>query len=293
MLESTPRKSSWVIYLLSAVLFFLFAWLFAFVIDDINDIDYPDRSAVFAEYVDADLDERRKEVESDLRDINSRITSTSSSLENVKSATGGENKENIKRFSDLLLNLESEKNNLLDVQQEIQLEYGPQFRKYEDAFDEVWSAHRFTVAVYKLLFVVPLFVFISWQRWRRRESALSPIYLSAQIAAFWHLGVVANDHFPEAVFKYIAIFVGIAIIVAILVNLLGRASNPKDMDLLKLRRKSYANSICPNCAFPIRNKEGKAYTCPGCGTALYSECSACPEIRHTLLPHCSSCGITA
>ena len=90
MLESTPRKSSWVIYLLSAVLFFLFAWLFAFIIDDLGDVSAPNHSKILHEHVAPDLIKERRVVEDELRAVNTLIGSTRASLENAKSALGAD-----------------------------------------------------------------------------------------------------------------------------------------------------------------------------------------------------------
>jgi predicted RNA-binding Zn-ribbon protein involved in translation (DUF1610 family) len=290
MLKATPRSSTWVIHILSVVLFFLISWLFSFVIDDLNDIDAPDHQQVLEQYVDIDLYNRRSKAKSDLKVINAAIKTTSGSLDNIKSASGGNNAPNLVRFSNELIKQELEKTELLAELKLIEREFAPQDKKYRAEWQALWDAHRFWIAVYKLAFIIPMFILASWLRSRRRDSAMKPIFTALLIAAFWHLGVIANDHFPEVVFKYIAIAVGITIVLAALVHLLRRASQPRDLDLLKLRREAYANHICSCCAFPIRRHEDSNYICPSCGTQLFGSCNSCQTTRHSLLPYCGNCG---
>ena len=290
MLEATPRKSTWVIHLLSIILFFLIAWLLSFVIDDLNDIGKPDDAAVYSQYVDQDLANERSRLKQQIKNLEQQINNSSQSLKNIQNASGGNTNENLVKFSNLLIEQESRKNDFLVQLEKVETEFAPQYAEYHFAWNKVWAAHRLWVAVYKLAFIIPVFILAAFVRSRRRASALRPIYTSMLIASFWHLGVIANDHFPEVVFKYIAIAVGIVIVLAALVHLLQRASAPKDLDLLNLRRAAYANSICACCAFPIRRQENSDYTCPSCGTELFAKCRTCATIRHRLLPYCASCG---
>ncbi|MDG2310056.1 MAG: hypothetical protein P8L98_05705, partial [Planctomycetota bacterium] len=211
---SAPTSTStWVIRILSVVLFFLIAWLFSFVIDDLNDIDAPDRQQVLEQYVDVDLYNRRSKAKSDLEEINDTIKTTSGSLDNIKSASGGNNADDaIAGMSNELIAHESEKKELIAKLKLIEKEFAPQDKKYRAAWAELWNEHRLWVAVYKLAFIIPMFVLAAWLRSRRRNSAMKPIFTSLLVASFWHLGVIAGDHFPELVFKYIAIAVGIAIV---------------------------------------------------------------------------------
>ena len=279
------------IHILSAILFFLVAWLLAFVIDDLNEVNEPNSNKLYAQYVDQDLSDDRTHVKQQIKNLAAQIKGTSESLKNVQNASGTATNESLFKFSNLLIEQETRKNEFLIKLEKIEAEFAPQNEKYRAAWSDVWESHRFWVAVYKLSFIIPVFLIAALTRSRRRDSALKPIYTAILIAAFWHLGVIANDHFPEIVFKYIAIAVGIAIVLAALVHLLRRASSPQDLDLLKLRRESYAKSICACCAFPIRrNNDSDDYTCPGCGTELFGQCGSCNTTRHRLLPYCASCG---
>lgn len=286
----TSHQSSWGIRFLSFLLFVLFSWLFSFIIGDLDDIGRPDRTEVFEQYVDMDLNASREEVQLELRQMDKKIATTVRSLENIKIASGGETNESLVSFSASLIDQEAQKKDLLLRLQSIESDFQPQHKKFMSAWDHLWRDHRFDVAVYKLLLVIPAFLLGAWVRSRNRASALRPIYTAFLASSFLFLGIIANDHFPEIVFKYIAIFVGLAIVLAMLVHLLRRVSSPKDLDLLKIRREAYAKDICSNCAFPMSREGGKEYICPGCGTGLFGTCGECGAIRHSLLPYCGSCG---
>ena len=282
----TPASTStWVIRILSVVLFFLIAWLFSFVIDDLNDVGEPNHQQTLEQYVDVDLSRERVKAKTDLRIINDKVNATGEAIDKLKSA--GADFEKLRGIQE---NQVAEMTRLRVKLQDIEKEFAPQDEKYRAAWAGLWDEHRLWVAVYKLTFIIPVFVLAAWLRSRRRDSAMKPIFTSLLVASFWHLGVIAGDHFPELVFKYIAIAVGIAIVLATLVHLLRRASKPRDLDLLKLRRESYANNICPCCRFPIRRNDNDNYTCPSCGTQLFVACHSCQVTRHSLLPYCSSCG---
>ena len=283
--SATTSKSTWVIRILSVVLFFLIAWLFSFVIDDLNDVGAPNNQQTLEQYVDVDLSRERVKAKTDLRIIRDKVNATGEAIDKLKSA--GADFEKLRSIQE---NQVAEMTRLSAKLQDIEKEFAPQDKKYRAAWAELWGEHRLWVAVYKLTFIIPMFVLAAWLRSRRRNSAMRPIFTSLLVASFWHLGVIAGDHFPELVFKYIAIAVGIAIVLATLVHLLRRASEPRDLDLLKLRRESYANNICPCCRFPVRRNDNDNYTCPSCGTQLFGACHLCQVTRHSLLPYCSSCG---
>ncbi|MFT7517048.1 MAG: hypothetical protein ACI84O_000836 [Myxococcota bacterium] len=290
MLKPTPRKSTWVVRLLSVVLFFLIAWLLSFVTSDLNDVGRPNQEAVRKQHIDQELSVERNLVTQQIKTLTRQIKSSRDSLDNIKNASVLDSDREVVRFSNLLIEKELKKNELQDRLEIIEADYLPQEKQYYTAWQSLWDTHRFWVAVYKLAFIIPVFLLAALVRSRRRESAVKTIYTAILVAAFYHLGAIMHDHFPEIVFKYLAIGVGIAIVLTTLVHLLRRASAPKDLDLLKLRRESYANSICACCTFPISASGDHDYTCPGCGTKLFGDCDSCSATRHCLLPYCASCG---
>ncbi|MDE0586290.1 MAG: zinc ribbon domain-containing protein [Planctomycetota bacterium] len=282
--KSAPTPT-WTIRILSVVLFFLIAGLFSFVVDDLNDIGAPSRIQILEQSVDMELSSERDKASADLKTINRKIEATGADIEQLKRAGADFSKQ-----KSMQENQVAEKTSLDARLQEIEKEFAPQDKKYRAEWGTLWSEHRLWVAVYKLSFIIPMFILASWLRSRHRNSAMRPIFTSLLVASFWHLGIIAGDHFPDIVFKYIAIAVGIAIVLASLVHLLRRAFEPRDLDLLKLRRESYANNICSCCRFPVRRNDNDNYTCPSCGTQLFGSCNSCQTTRHSLLPYCGSCG---
>jgi predicted RNA-binding Zn-ribbon protein involved in translation (DUF1610 family) len=231
------------------------------------------------------LSRERAKAYADLKAINGKIEATGEDINQLKSAGADFAKQ-----KGIQENQVAEKTSLDAKLHDIEKEFAPQDKKYRAKWAILWDEHRLWVAVYKLAFIIPMFILASWLRSRRRNSAMKPIFTSLLVATFWWLGIIAGDHFPELVFKYIAIAVGLAIVLASLVHLLRRASEPRDLDLLKLRRESYANNICACCRFPVRRNDNDNYTCPSCGTQLFGSCNSCQTTRHSLLPYCGSCG---
>lgn len=171
---------------------------------------------------------------------------------------------------------------------------------------------RFRVAVMKLSFLVPVFLVISVLFMKYRTTAYWPLVWAAFLAAFIKVGVVAHKYFPEEYFKYIAWVVITGIVLRILIYLIRLVVAPKKDLLIKQYQQFYDKHLCPVCTKPIKigplryaNWKKKAtvmaapgtdmdkqqiYTCPSCGTELYSKCEKCGQIRHTLLPYCEHCG---
>ena len=159
---------------------------------------------------------------------------------------------------------------------------------------ELWrtadARHRFRVAASKMAFVVPMFLFAAWLTVKRKDSILAPIHKALLVASFWWIGVVMFEHFPREFFKYIAIGAAILIVVLFLVRSLRNAAQPQDEVLLRRRREAYQASRCPECAYPVPPETGAAMACASCGVELFGPCGSCSGIRHTLLPHCRTCG---
>lgn len=159
---------------------------------------------------------------------------------------------------------------------------------------ESWSAayarHRFKIAALKTAFVVPVFLFAAWLTVKRKESIIAPIHKALLVASFWWVGVVMFEHFPREFFKYIAIGAAILIVLLFLIRSLRNAAQPQDEVLLRRRREAYQARRCPECAYPVPDETGTAMSCASCGVELYGSCTTCSEVRHTLLPHCRSCG---
>ena len=183
-----------------------------------------------------------------------------------------------------------------------------------DAFEQQSRDHRLRIAALKLGVVVPLLLAAAWVVLRWRGSAYAPILLAVLVAAFWRVGVVMHEYFPQEWFRYIAVGAGIAVVLAFLIQLIRSATSPGPGRLLKQNREAYHRGRCPVCGYAIRGDRhgrvvrfGKAaavpavsvadeevqprpYSCPACGERLFETCAKCDAIRHSLLPYCESCG---
>jgi predicted RNA-binding Zn-ribbon protein involved in translation (DUF1610 family) len=176
------------------------------------------------------------------------------------------------------------------------------------------------VAVYKLAFLLPLFLCAAALWLKGRTSPYRPLVYAAILATAWKVGVVMHAHFPARVFKYVAIGAGILTVVVALVKLIRTVVAPRRDWLLKQYREAYSRHRCPICSDPIQRgplrlatwtRKGPAlsggaaaavavagateaaqepYVCPACGTRLFERCESCSHTRHSLLPYCESCG---
>lgn len=175
--------------------------------------------------------------------------------------------------------------------------------------------YRLRAALLKLSFLVPVFLGVSFLFMKYRAAAYWPLVWAAFIAVFVKIGFVAHAYFPRQYLKYIAILVIIGIVLRLLVYLIRMIATPRKDLLIKQYQQFYDKHLCPICTKPIKagplrytgwkkettvlgapgveSYEQKPYTCPSCGTNLYSKCSSCGSIRHTMLPYCEHCGAEA
>jgi hypothetical protein len=176
---------------------------------------------------------------------------------------------------------------------------------------QLTERYRLRAAFFKLAFLVPVFLLLSFLFIKFRAGTYGPLVWAAFIAAFVKIASVAHEYFPRQYFKYIAILVVMAIVLRLLVYLIRMIAVPKRDLLIKQYQQFYDRHLCPICTKPIKTGplryagdrkraavipsapadcEPQAYTCPACGTSLYRACSDCGKIRHTLLPYCEHCG---
>lgn len=180
-------------------------------------------------------------------------------------------------------------------------------------FRGVYQKYRFRVAVLKLFFLVPVFVAASFLFLKFRSGPYWALVWAAFLASFIKMAMVAHEYFPGEYFKYIALLVIIGVVLRFLVYLIRMIVAPKTELLLKQYQQHYDKCLCPVCGKPIRSGplrfigalgkktqvlagqtaaavQQEPYTCPSCGTDLYHKCTACGNVRHTLLPYCERCG---
>ncbi len=185
---------------------------------------------------------------------------------------------------------------------------------FNDEYREQYAQHRFMVASLRLMFLVPLLALFAWLSFRMRKSPYILIINAALFALFARTYLVMFEHFPRDFFKYIAILSIIIVVLSFLIYRVRLALKPLPAWLMNQYREAYMRRLCPVCSFPIQqgplkfarwSKKGlaalpnlaevpgdsdKPYTCPSCGTKLFDKCGSCGALRHTLLPHCESCG---
>lgn len=183
-------------------------------------------------------------------------------------------------------------------------------------FNQLQTRHNFKVATAKLAVLLPLLGLVVWLFLKQRNSLYAPLVHGFGLALLFKVGQVMHEHFPTRYFKYILILLAIAVVTRILVYLLRATAFPKLDWLLKQYREAYEHYFCPVCNHPIRRGPrqhlfwtrgslkklevpalpgalaDEPYVCPACATALFQECAACKQIRHTLLPACTHCGDT-
>jgi hypothetical protein len=219
------------------------------------------------------------------------------------------NQQYIRQVSELILGRQQKEEELTAIKEKIVLcekEAGA-------AYTSVSEKHRLKIAAFKLSFLVPVFLIFSWLFMRYRTGTYWPLVWAAFLASFLKITFVAHEYFPSRYFKYIAILVVLAIVLRILVYLVRMIAAPKPDLLLKQYQQDYDKCLCPICSKPIRTGplrfagcrkrtavvvtpqdsqsiRQEPYTCPSCGTTLYSKCDDCGQVRHTLLPYCEHCG---
>ena len=174
--------------------------------------------------------------------------------------------------------------------------------------------HNIVVASFKLLFLIPLALGVSWLFSKKRTTVHRPLIYASGIAIYWKPGLVIHEHFPSRFFKYALILVALGIVLKSLVYLLSMIVAPKRDWLLKQYREAYEKFLCPICGYPIRRGplkylfwtsrslkkmaiprsaetvKDEPYTCPCCATALFEKCDDCDSVRPALLPACDHCG---
>ncbi len=328
MSHTTPRAATRAIRFLSVLLFLFVAWLFDFILSDIGNSKGPQLQTYHSEAVDPALVQReqdliqettklngsknrRKEIQENLRasmEVAKETMEQMAGLHRLSLERGIEPstdqskaiaeaqqryiqsqssfEEANEKIADLNASAHALGQELNYTREMLEEQRKPAFGKWQRAHD----IHEFKAAGLKLIFIVPVFLLGAFSIARRKDSLYRPIFMAIFVASFWQLGLVMHEHFPSEFFKYIAILAGIVIVMTFLVRTLQSAAKPQPAALLNRRREAYHKEICPACAYPFPNARATAYTCPSCGTGLFSACSSCGESRHDLLSFCSHCG---
>jgi len=210
----------------------------------------------------------------------------------------------------------SEQQRSVDRQIEtLQNEIDEKQKPAQEEYRKLLRRHEIKQACLKLGFLLPIFLLCAWLLFEKRTGTYAPIAIAFIVASFWKSGTVLFQHLPLVYFKYLAIGAAIAIVLSFLVHLIRLAAAPKRDWLLKQYKEAYNKHLCPICAYPIERgvfkqavwtakgpkligsasrlenaEEEKPYSCPFCGEKLFETCGQCGAVRHSLLPHCLSCG---
>ncbi|MEC9477138.1 MAG: hypothetical protein VX764_08880 [Planctomycetota bacterium] len=338
-------------FFLCTLLTLLFIWVLSFFIGDISDIKGPDTDAYFADLDQApmellkDLEDQKAEVARQVRRKQEAQKDYKASMENARQVL--EEVADLQRLSiekghappeSDVKALADARERFLAAQEQFEttnvevtelnvrsFDLSDQIREQKEvvsehrrpAFDRIYAAnraHRMEIAFYQLLIQLPLFLYAAWLVRSGKKSPYRPIYLSALVATFWAVAVIAWENFPMEYFKYVAIFTAILITLGFLRYILLNAVKPPRDLLLRRYRDSYEKCRCPICDFSVRrgslrgavwtkkgpmstagdvqsSAEEDPYICPSCGTNLFGKCDDCDKIRHSLLPNCEHCGV--
>ena len=335
------------------VLTLLLIWLLGFVLTDIGRVPGPDYGEIEGRHVDSAALARLREARGDLEEVGLEIenqrevqrilrASTDNSRATMgqllqihrmnleKGVTPSEdeqgalaksqssflaNQEKFQKANDSIAELNRRQQALQREIRDLDAGIEESKKPAQEEYQRRGRSHQWRVALYKLLFLVPLFLLSSWLVLKKRTTPYAPLFYPALLATSWKVGTVMHEHFPAVVFKYVIIGVSITVVLATILKLIRTVTAPRRDWLLKQNREAYHQHRCPICADPIRRgplkyalwtrrgpagrnsttpseveREDTPYSCPACGIRLFEPCSQCEATRHSLLPYCESCG---
>ena len=346
-----PLGHRLLVFLLVSTLTILLVWLLGFVLSDIGRLEGPSFQTLSEQVVSPAEVESLRALEKDRKQLARQISdqehiqqilrkSTESSratmdqfmsvhrlqLEKGVSATGEEQAAlaesqqsfltNQRKFQDANQTIDELSQRARELETRIRDLTETHEKRREpasEAYEEAVQRHEIKIAIYKLAFLIPIFLIAALLVLKKRESAYAPIVYAVLVASAWKVGSVIHEHFPREVFKYVAIGTAIVVVLVALVFLIRLVVAPRRDWLLKQYREAYRRHRCPVCSDPIQrgplrhatwtrkgpvvpapvhesSEPGEPYTCASCGTPLFAKCDNCQSVRHELLPFCESCG---
>jgi len=226
------------------------------------------------------------------------------------------NQTKYQEMNDQIAALSEQLTALEDRQHAVQEKLATQRPAIQKEFNQLYSRHQLKLAALKLAVLLPLLALAVWLFLKQRGGLYASLIYGFGLALIVKVGVVMHEYFPRVYFKYVLIVIAILLVARVLVYLLRAMAFPKLDWLLKQYREAYEHFLCPVCAHPIRRgprqhlfwtrssikklpipasagpSDDGPYTCPVCATSLYEPCPSCQQIRHTLLPACTHCGLT-
>jgi len=341
------------IYFFTTILTILVYWLLGFVIKDINSVQGPSFEAIEKSFVDQNLKEAIKKIEGDinrtkrqieakkaeqaiLRDGTQSIEKTINQLMELQRTSIQqkgmlsdaeqkafntsmnmflENQKQDQAITQEIAKMVSHLNELEGEKQEKQEIVEKQLKPAYEYFNRKIRIRHITLAVFELIFLIPLLVICGWVILKYRSSIYFYPLLAICIATLVRTMETIHRWFPSRIFRYLLIFAAIVVVTKILISFIKQTLKPSLQWLLKQYKEAYELFFCPVCGYPIRrgpmrylfwtrrslariassipnagNVVDSRYICPHCGTSLYEECNYCHFIRHSLLPYCEHCG---
>jgi hypothetical protein len=224
--------------------------------------------------------------------------------------------ENQKTYQDLNKNiaaLSGQKRQMEEEKRKLDGQIEKQTAVAQAEHEKIVEAHRMKLAFYQLLILVPLLLVAGYFLLSRRKSLYYPLFLAFGGATIIQVALVIHEYFPTRYTKYVLTAVLLGVVAKLLIHFIKTVAAPKIDLLLRQYREAYERFLCPICEYPIRtgprkflywtrrtvNKilpqcgasdKNEPYHCPSCGTALFENCLACKDVRHSLLEHCEHCG---
>lgn len=224
-----------------------------------------------------------------------------------------ENQRQYQSLSRSIAEMTGQKQQLEAERDQITQEIEKQRKPAREEFEMLMKRHRYRLALLQLVFLLPLLLAVAWLIARKRGNLYTPVTLAIGVAALARTALVIHEYFPARVFRYILTFALIAAVMKLLIHFIRTVAFPASQLLERQYREAYERFLCPVCEYPIRigprrflywtrrtvNRivvpsgqcsQEEPYTCPSCGSRIFETCSACGQIRHSLLPYCTHCG---
>ena len=262
-------------------------WSTGFLLDDIQLIQRPDRTAFFKAHTSADLSDQLEALKMQLQDFNNQHTLLGQQRGFIKDSSSSlkVTVDNLFRLKDRDQQLISETQfdhvlSSLDKIILIQREFkttADQFLKITNAkfvlqkqiaalerriseersaagakFVALMHRHMVKTTIIKMAFLIPLVVLCTLLLVKKRKSIYRLIYGSTAAALYLKTSLIIHENFPSRYFKYILTICMLAVVAWGFGWLIRRLVKPKLGILLKQYRQAYERFLCPVCEFPIR-----------------------------------------
>lgn len=329
-------------------------WLLGYVLIDMDRVQGPNYQQMLERRLPKKLQDERQALEAQLLDVNQKIASTEQ-RRRLTGQTTSDSQQTINQLLELKRNADENETTLSQDQQQaltdsLQLFLANQSqtqvlnaelatlhnqlnevvsnqrsnvrditeasRPIDQEYQQLYAAHQWRIAAYKLGLLVPLLIFCGWMFLRQAGGTYAMLVYAFSGAVAARVILVMHEHFPAIYFRYILIVLALAITTGVLVRLLNLLAHPSRDWLIRQYREAYASFFCPICDYPIHRGPLKfaswtrrslrkrpviavngadliidqPYTCPCCETSLFRACEKCGGVRHTLLPACEKCG---